>query len=386
MGPFIRAARRHGRGRRGRAQQRVGRRGSRLRVLPLTELLDGEVLDDPLLDLVEIVVVFVEDATRFDWIEAILRRFVPRDVQHPVDVGADHLVLGRRRGHALETIDFPHRHRLDPLGQVGFGDPRADLLHLAFAFSKLGLDRLQLLPQHVLALGVGHLFLGARFDAAFELEDLDLARQRHGHRVQLHFKVVLLEELLLVLRLHVEQAGQQVGDPQRVVHAGDERLDVRRQPRGEAQGAVDQLLKVTHAGVDGDGPLRRLLERFDQRLHDAAFRLEKLGTSAGDALDEHAHARLALGHLPDDAHRPDLVEIVGARLVRIVHLQQRHDHAVAGERPIHRFDRHGAVHPERRDTERQHHGAAQGNDRKLGGEWLCERLGHGKPSLHLLKV
>ena len=35
------------------------------------ELADGEVLDDALLDLVEIVVVLVEDATRFDRIEPV---------------------------------------------------------------------------------------------------------------------------------------------------------------------------------------------------------------------------------------------------------------------------------------------------------------------------
>ena len=75
-----------------------------------------------------------------------------------------------------------------------------------------------------------------------------------------------------------------------------------------------------------------------------------------------------LGHLADDADRPDLVQIVGARLVRVVLLEQGQDHAVAGERPIHRLDRHRAVHPERRDAQRQHDRAAQGNDRKLGGK------------------
>ena len=167
---------------------------------------------------------------------------------------------------------------------------RADFLHLAVAFAELGLDRLQLLPQHVLALGVGHLLLGARFDAALELEDLNLARQRHGDRVELDLEVVLLEQLLLVLRLHVEQAGQQVGDAQRVVHARDERLDVGREPGRERQRAIDQLLQVAHARIDGDGPLGRLLERFEQRLHDAALHLQKLGARARHTLDEHAHA------------------------------------------------------------------------------------------------
>ena len=50
------------------------------------------------------------------------------------------------------------------------------------ALAELGLDRLHLLAQQVLALRVGHLLLGARLDLALELEDLDLARQRHRDR------------------------------------------------------------------------------------------------------------------------------------------------------------------------------------------------------------
>ncbi len=45
--------------------------------IPL-ELPDREVLDDALLDLVEIVVILVEDATRFDRIEPILGALLPR--------------------------------------------------------------------------------------------------------------------------------------------------------------------------------------------------------------------------------------------------------------------------------------------------------------------
>ena len=218
----------------------------------LPQLLDGEVLDDPLLDLVEIVVVFVEHAARLDRIEPILGRLVPRHVQHPVEVGADHLVLGRRRRHALEAIDLAVRDRRDALGQVRLGDRLRSSCDLAVPFAELGLDRLHLLAQHVLPLRVGHLFFGARLDLALQLEDLDLARQRHRDRVELDLEVVLLEQPLLVLRLHVEQAGQQVGDAQRIVQARDERLDVGRQAGGERQRAIDQLLQAPHARVDVD--------------------------------------------------------------------------------------------------------------------------------------
>ena len=106
------------------------------------------------------------------------------------------------------------------------GDFRPDRLDLAVTLAELGLNRLHLLAQHVLALRVGHFLLGARLDPALELENLDLAREGHGDRVELDLEIVLLEQLLLVFGLHVEEAGEQVGNPQRIVHARDERLDV----------------------------------------------------------------------------------------------------------------------------------------------------------------
>ncbi len=320
--------------------------------------------------------ILVEHAPGLDRVEPIFGRLVPGDVEHPVDVGAQHLVLGRRRRHALEAIDFAQGGFFDPFGEVRVGDAGADFLDVAVAFAELGLNRLQLLPQHVLALGIGHLLLGARFDSALELEHLNLARQRHGDGIELDLEVVLLEQLLLVLRLHVEQAGEQVGDAQRVVHAGDERLDVGREAGGERERLIDELLQSAHARIDADAPIRGLLERLEERLHDAALDLQKLRLRPRHTLDEHAHAGRRLGHLANDADRPDFVQVIGPRLIGVVLLEQRQDHAVAGKRAIDRLDRHRAVDPERRDTQREHDRAAEWNDGKLGRKRGGRRLGH----------
>ena len=95
------------------------------------QLPDREVFDDALLDLVEIVVILVEHAARLDRVEAIVGALRPRHLEHPVEVGADHLVLGRRRRHALEAIDLAVGDGRDVLGQVRLGDPLAQLLDLA---------------------------------------------------------------------------------------------------------------------------------------------------------------------------------------------------------------------------------------------------------------
>src|SRR5688572_13754965 len=50
------------------------------------ELADGEVFDDALFDLVEVVVVLVENLARLDRIDAIFGGRRPRHIEQPVDV------------------------------------------------------------------------------------------------------------------------------------------------------------------------------------------------------------------------------------------------------------------------------------------------------------
>ena len=76
------------------------------------QLPDGEVFDDPFFDLVEVVVVLVEHTPCLDRIEPIVGRLRPRHVEDPVQVRADHLVLGRGRRHALEPLDLAQRDRV----------------------------------------------------------------------------------------------------------------------------------------------------------------------------------------------------------------------------------------------------------------------------------
>src|SRR5581483_12416613 len=53
------------------------------------ELGDGEVLDDPVLDLLEVEVVLVEDAPGLLQVERVLRDRAPAQRQDPVEVRAD---------------------------------------------------------------------------------------------------------------------------------------------------------------------------------------------------------------------------------------------------------------------------------------------------------
>ena len=361
-----RRSRRRGRSRRGRAG---GRFTAGFLGPTLPQLLHGKVFDDALFDLVEIVVILVEDAPGFDGIEAILAGLLPGDIQQPVQVRADHLVFRRRRRHPLEAVDLAQRHRFDPLRQMGLRDARPQLLALAVAaLAELGLDGFHLLPQQVLPLRVAHLLLGPGFDLAFQLQDFDFARQRHRDRRQLDEDAVFLEELLLVLGLHVDQAGQQVGEPERIVEARHERLDIGREARGQRQSAVDQFLQPAYVRIDFYRALGRFGHRLDMRLHQSAFGLQLLGAHASDALDEHAHAVLCHRHLADDRDRANLVQIVWTRIVRLGALEQQQHHAIAGERTVDGFDRHRTTHAERRNRQWQHYRATDRHHGKVGGQ------------------
>ena len=95
------------------------------------------------------------------------------------------------------------------LGQLRVGQALAQLLRFGlFAFPELVLNRLELLAQEVLPLRVGHLLLRRRLDLALHLEQRDLAVERVGDGLQLRAEVVGLEDLVFLLRLHVEEARE----------------------------------------------------------------------------------------------------------------------------------------------------------------------------------
>src|SRR5262249_30602185 len=82
--------------------------------LPLfAEALYGEVLEDAVLDLLDIVVVLVEDLPRKPDIDqrALVacsqsRRRLPRELEQPVEVRPDDAVLGRCARRSLEPVEL----------------------------------------------------------------------------------------------------------------------------------------------------------------------------------------------------------------------------------------------------------------------------------------
>jgi hypothetical protein len=119
----------------------------------LAQLAHGQVLDDPLLHVLEARVVGVEDLARDLGVEPLVGLRAPRHGEQPVEVGADHRGLARGVAHALEPAELTLRLPADLVGHLRLFDLLAVLIDdRALVLAELLADRLHLLTQEVLAL------------------------------------------------------------------------------------------------------------------------------------------------------------------------------------------------------------------------------------------
>ena len=255
----------------GRAHEQEDRAADRVR-----EAAHREVLEDALLDLLEAVVVLVEDLGGLPDVQPVVGRDVPGQRDEPVHVRPDDADLGRGGrdpAHPVDLLDRPgtdllrHAGRLDLLAQL------VDLGLLRVVLAQLALDRLQLLAEDVLPLGLVHLGLDLALDLPLELEDLDLAREERADELEPLLDVDRLEQLLALLGRHVGAVRHHVGEEAGLgdVARGDRRL-------GRDRGAVRHVL-------------------LDLRLHapDERLDLDALGRLVGQLLDARGEVRRRSG-------------------------------------------------------------------------------------------
>jgi hypothetical protein len=332
------------------------------------ELAHREVLEDALLDLVEAVVIALEHGLRRRDVDALGVEPGPGQRHHEVEVGALHRVLGTLLGHALEPLELLADLLERLLGHAGGLERRAQLGEVrraVLALAELALDLLELLAQQHLLLapvdGLARLLL----DVLGELHDLDALREHGRDTLEARAHVDGLDQQLLLGRLDVEEAGDQVGERvgrldalQRIGELGrrrrqelerllrkalqvqDARLDVRAAHAGRGQ-VLDAGEVERHAGLEVEHPKAPLA------LHD-----EVVGAVLGRDVAQHAR------------HRAVVVQVRRRRIVdRRIALQQEthlalgaHGLARAGHRllAVHDHGRHG--------TGKQHHVADRQDD------------------------
>ena len=312
--------------------------------------------------------ILVEDAARFGDVDRLLLGQLPRQLDQPVEIGAHHAVFASRFRHALQPAQFLARLLLDFLRHAGIGDRLVELGHFGglalLAFAELALDRRHLLAQQHLALALVERRLGLPADLLREPQDFDAMRQQPRDLVHARGDVERLQDLLLLLGLHVHIGDGEVGERRRAL----DRLN-----RGQ------QIGRRLRQELDG-------FERLRLQINEARFHLGALGLGLGDlqhARDKERPAAQilddlkALFALADEmmraVRRRDVAHDIGERAHamhverrRLGHfripLQENADLALVAHRLLRSRDRFRPAERDRQHQAGKQHGVAHRHD------------------------
>ncbi len=237
------------------------------------QLAHGEELDDPVLDVVQPVVVGVEHLAGGHQVQVVGRRPAPGQVEHPVQPGADPTLLGALRARAIQPVDLllhclAHLRRQRELSEsgpvVGGG--------IAVVLAQLLADGGELLAQQVLPL----LLLDALRDVRADL------------LVDLQLGQVVLGPGQDEFHPGPHLGGLQHGEPVVVGHLRPRRDGIRERP-GVA-GAAQDLRQTTGPTQRGD-----LFQDHPQLPHERVD--ARRGTAVGQRLDLLPAAAALADHL-----------------------------------------------------------------------------------------
>ena len=315
---------------------------------------DGEVLEDPLLDLLEVEVVLVEH------LRALSRsRLSVVVLSHgSVRIQSRYVRMTPYSAAAVGQLLEPCQLAVDGLAHV-FGQLASlealaqlrELGRLRVALAELVLDRLQLLAQEVLALPLLHLRLYLRLDLRAELEDLELAVQDRRDVAQPRLDVGQLEQPLLLVGLQPQGRRDEVAERARIVDVRRGELQLFGQIRYEADHAREEVLHVAGERLHL-GRLLELVRQLGELADEVRVVLRRpFELDASQPLDEDPQRPVGdPDHLVDHGGGADLVQVVPAGLlgVRVLDGDER-EHALAGDDVLDELDR--AFLP---DRERRH--------------------------------
>ncbi len=127
------------------------------------------------------------------------------------------------------------------------------------------------------------------------------------------------------------------------------------EPGGQRQRAVHLLLQPSHVRVHFDGAVGSFGDRPDHRAQRQARPRDHVGLHAREPFDDDVEPLRVAHHLPHHGDGADACQLVRRGIVGVALLHDEQEHAVAAERAVHRFDRHGAVDRERLHAQRKGH-------------------------------
>jgi hypothetical protein len=311
------------------------------------------------------------------------------DFDQGSEIGADHRVLAGRLGHAFEPRQLLAGLLLDLLGHLRLfdrpGEP-GDLLRLVVGLAQLLLDGAELLAQQILALTGPHRLLRLLADVARQAQHLDAVGEQPQHAVKPAVDVDRLQHLLLLGRLEVHGAGDEVGELTGRGGRLDRGGEFGRRVRDETQRLGRALLQLMHARFDLGAAGLLLLDQLDAGDQIGIARQELAHAEALLALADQMMTPVGTGQIAQHAGAgADLVEIGGSRFVHLgIALQEDADIELIARGFLCRGDGALAPHRHRHDhAGKQHHVAHRDDDQRIGRQ---RRRGvRSCPALRLLR-
>ena len=265
--------------------------------------------------------VLVEDAAGFGDVDLLVGQLRPGQLDQPIEIGADHAVLGGCLGHALEPLQLLQRLVLGFLGHAGFSDRLAQFGNLGLAvlaLAKLLLDLAKLLAQDVLTLASGQRFLRLLADLLGQPQHLDLLGEVAQQLVETFADVERLQQVLLLGRREVRDIGDEVGQRGRRLNLLDGRGDLGRQVGQQRNRLAGALLQLVHARGDLGGKHLGLADLVDARHQERIARQKfehaeapyaardqmMIAVGRGDIAQDFGHGADADGDARGRASRP----------------------------------------------------------------------------------
>ena len=175
------------------------------------ELQHGQVVENPVLHLFQVVVILVQNLGRPFHVHLRGGGHAPRQAGHPFQVGPRHAVFRRCRRHAPQPAQLAQgflSHLFGHPGGFEFGAQFVEFALRVVAFAQFLLDGLQLLAQVELPLALGKLPLHLGLNPVAQVEQFQLAREMAVDHGQARLPVGLLQQLL---PLDVGERGQVAG-------------------------------------------------------------------------------------------------------------------------------------------------------------------------------
>ncbi len=284
------------------------------------EAAHGEEFQNPLLDLLQAIVIVVENLLRPVDVPVLAVLLVPRHRQEPFQVVPRDGRLGGDGRHDLEALELLNGLLVGLLRHLRGFDLLLELLDFVAAIvlaSQLLLDRLHLLVEVVLLLRLLHLLLDPMVDAAVHPQLLDLPLQELHEHDQALLRVERFQQVLLLLDSHLKMGRDGVGQSAgfRDADGGDHGLV------GQVRAQLDVLFEegdgLPHLHLDLGCQLRPDVDGFQGRS-EVAVRFPNLQhLPPADALHQQLDVPVGeLEALDDVHHRADVIDLIRLRFVR----------------------------------------------------------------------